>query len=397
MDYYSEIKKLAPEIQDILSSSFGTAINTEIIAKYQLDSNQAGLFIDFINDLYLKVLKIDNLENRIISALKLNSDSAHSLTLDIAGLKLLVADDYFKGEILNFLSKNNGDLTGYGKRVMEEKAALEKEKAAYLEDEKPLGPIVNKVVDNKVANKSKDNFLNLDDDSVSNFKEEEEEKKAAVLLFKEDLIDVLEVPDDFKNVIADYNETLIDLLHDEEFKKNLENALYSNQEKIGENRISINDHEADETVANWLKDFIKINGSELFSGVVLAQYLSGAANTKKLNPAEKHLLSQLLKLYRNLAFFPDSMENLPLENWQIIPFEVRNSGKEVPRAASGNISTATKSLKKTISQPDNISDKPNITAELQELQTQLLVYPENSFEYKALKQEIVRFRKKTKI
>jgi len=397
MDYYLEIKKLAPEIQDILSSSFGASVNREIIIKYKLDSNQAGLFIDVINDIYLKVLKIDDLEKKLSSDLKLSPDSAHFLALDVAGLKLLVADDYFKGEILNYLSKNNGDLTGYGKRVMEERMALEKEKAVYLEDEKPLGPIVNKVVNNKVANKPKDNFLNLDDDSINNLEQEEGEKKAAVLLFKEDSLNVLEVPDDFKNVIADYNETLIDLLHDEEFKKNLENALYSNQEKIGETRIFINDHETDGTVANWLKDFIKINGSELFSGVVLAQYLSGAANTKKLNPAEKHLLSQLLKLYRNLAFFPDSMENLPLENWQIIPFEVRGAGKEVPRSVSGNISAAAKPLEKNISRPDNIPNKPDNTAELQELQTQLLAYPENSFEYKALKQEIERFHKKTKI
>jgi|GEM_PF-1003078 len=413
MDYIEEIKKLPSEVQDVLFSSFGALINREIAAKYNLDDKQQSLFIGFTNDLYLKTLKIDNLEAKLAGELKLAADKAHLLALDIAGLKLLIADDYFKGEILSYLSKNNADLTGYGRRVMEERIALEKERKLYSEeDEKPLKSALNTQATNKkVENNPTSRFIDLDD-PINAPADLEAEKKSAIELFKEALLDTLESPADFEEIIEDYNETLIELLKDENFKKDLEDALYSNQEKISENRINFEDREVDGTVANYLRDFIKTNGSEFFSGVVLAQYLSNSVNTKKLNSEQKHLVGQLLKLYRNLSFFPDSMGNLPLENWQVIPFE-KAATSEIPKSTlksavasikeDGPVRKSPLSIKDD--KPSKVSPAPvkavqpeiikddysNIPDELVELEKEILDYPEGSLEYRALQQEMKRF------
>lgn len=408
MNYIAEIKKLPLNIQDILISPFGASINSEIIKKYNLNDIQAGLFMDFTNDLCLKTLKIENLETKILSDLKLPADQAHSLSLDIAGLKLLIADDYFKGEILNYLSKNNADLTGYGKKVMEEKVALEKEQAAYLDlEEKPAAKNLDnkngaeKILKNtKAATSSK--FIDIMD-AVKDLEYEEKEKRAAVSLFKEDLLETLNAPADYEEIIEEYNEVLIELLRDDNFKKDLENSLYSNQEKISERKIILDGHDVEGTVSNWLKDFIKTNGSEFFSGVALAQYLSNSANIKNLNQNEKHLISQLLKLYRNLSFFPDSMGNLPLENWQIVPFDrmtqERVALKMTPPAKSVRptkepVAPKQNSIVKPIVKPEPII-KPEID-ELAELNKEIANYPENSLEYRALKQEIEHYKKSHK-
>jgi hypothetical protein len=432
MDYIAEIKKLPSEVQDVLMSSFGASINLEISKKYNLDDSQANLFIDFTNDLYLKNLKIDNLEGKIISDLKLSADQAHSLALDIAGLKLLVADDYFKGEILNYLAKNNGDLTSYGQKVMEEKVAIEKEKKEELDlEEEPLNEGSDKEI-KKSNEKSLENRANsrLDElnDQVRSLEFIEGEKKSAISLFRENLLDTLNSPADFEEVIQEYNESLIDLLHDVDFKKDLENALYSNQEQITESRIHLEGREVDGTVSNWLKDFIKTNGSEFFSGVALAQYLSNSANIKNISPLEKHLISQLLKLYRNLSFFPDSMGNLPTSSWQIVPFDrmtqervalkmvppietpvakpifkpnltPKTPIKEVIKETPVTQPIITKAIEESLNNApiNNVSapvdSSENILDEITELNKEIANYPENSLEYRALKQEIEHFKK----
>lgn len=383
MDYYSEIKKLPSEIKDILLSSYGASLNAEIAKKYNLDAKQEGQFIDFICDLFLRIFKIDNLESKIITDLKLLPDKAHSLALDMAGLKLLLADDYFKGEILTYLSKNNGDLLSYGQKVIEEKVALENERKFYAEDiEKPLESAIRK----KDEVKKESKYIDLDD-PVNGLAYEEDEKKSAISLFKEDLLDTLNLPIDFKEIIEEYNESLIDLLRDINFKKDLENALYSNQEKISANKISLDNREVEATVANYLRDFIKTNGSEFFSGVVLAQYLSSSANLKKLNQKEKYLVGQLLKLYRNLSFLPDSMGSLAVENWQIIPFD-----QVIINKSSVKNKPSKPEVSKKINSPSVAKeDLLNTPAELRELEKEILDYPENSLEYRALKEEMKRF------
>jgi len=110
-------------------------------------------------------------------------------------------------------------------------------------------------------------------------------------------------------------------LENGDFRKNLENALFSNQEILTDKDFVFNGKKQMSTISNWLKDFIKRNGSGMFDNLALSQYLSGSENAKKLDSQEKKLLHKLLILYRNLKFFPESMGNAPAEEWEIIPLD----------------------------------------------------------------------------
>ncbi|MCX6798200.1 MAG: hypothetical protein NTX66_03260 [Candidatus Falkowbacteria bacterium] len=310
MDYISEIKILPPDIQDILMSSFGAKINREIGKKHNLDNKQLGQIIDLTNDVYLKVLDINNLKDKIIKTLDLPPNKAQLLSLDIAGLKLLIADNYFAGAIKNFITASNGSLDEYRKIVVKEEE-IKKEQEIYKTEteEKIYTP----------------KFVDLSD-AADDLKFANQEKLDAVALFKEDIKNVLTAKPESTEIIAIYNESLIDLIkEDNNFRRELETALYHNQEIITPGKITLNDSEVSPTISNWLKDFISENSSEVFSNVVLVKYITNNRNVKKLKESERELIKKLLKLYRNLVFFPESMENVPLEEWEIFPIDLPTS------------------------------------------------------------------------
>ncbi len=189
-------------------------------------------------------------------------------------------------------------------------------------------------------------------------------------------------------------------------QESLSNIFLGNQENITAGRIIFDDHEVAPTISNWLKDFIKINGSEMFDELKMAEYLSSSPNAKKLNIAEKDLLRKLLRLYRNLVFFPESMGNDPVEDWQIIPVDkvekereknksdifqdVLNDEKKIgdqEQASSGAIASGNLRVQKQVQK--KIENTP-----LNELERILTQYAPDSLEYKAVKQEISRLKNK---
>ena len=145
------------------------------------------------------------------------------------------------------------------------------------------------------------------------------EKEILINIFKEGLIDEL---NNQPIIIEAVNSRIFYILaRDLEFVKTLENALYSNQEKLTGKEFILDGKLAQATVGNWLKDFIKQNGSGMFDELALSKYLISSANTKKLSEEEKKLLRKFLTLYRNLKFFPESMPTDGGEGWEIIPVE----------------------------------------------------------------------------
>lgn len=395
MSYIEEIKKLPQEIQDILLSPFGAKVNLDIIKKYSLDDKQSDQVIELVNGIYLKKINLANLKDKIVSIIGLPLDQAQSLSLDLAGLKLLIADDYFKGIVKDFILANRGDLAGYQSRTQEWKEAIKKELEIYISEtqEKEYKP----------------KFVGLDDDAddpvLSN-----QEKIDAISLFKEDVINALKLGPDSSEMISAYNEAIIDLIKDDEnFRKSLETALYANQELVVPEKIIVNGNEVKASVANWIKDFISQNGSEMFNNVVLVKYLSDNPNVKKLKDADREIVKKILKLYRNLVFFPDSMENVPLEEWEIFPIDqsqlelnLKKKGSIVDVLAdnSQEIVSPQPALKE--SDDNNIAPTtPNISTapvqkelgELDQLQDLLKKYPTGSFEYKTIQQEIKRLKR----
>jgi len=207
-----------------------------------------------------------------------------------------------------------------------------------------------------------------------------EEKKELILkTFSGNLIPALQAE---PVKIQDFNIAIFQAFQsDDILEDKAENLLYINQEKLSDHHIILDGHPASPTVANWLKDFIKKYGSSLFDDVALAEYLTQSPNVKLLKPEEKELLRRVLKLYRNLSFFPESMDGVPIEEWEVFPLDRSKLDHE-----------------QLVKKPIIIDSAPSITTEKQkvifDLQKSLAKYSSASLEHKALTQEINRLSKK---
>jgi len=178
-------------------------------------------------------------------------------------------------------------------------------------------------------------------------------------------------------------------------QENLSNILLENQEIITSERIIIEEKESSATISNWLKDFIKINGSEMFDELKMAEYLSSSVNAKKLKQADKDLLRRLFKLYRNLSFFPDSMGNNPIEDWQIIPVDRVEANKKVSKpGVFQDALDDNQPIISSVPSPAPLNTQKLEDIPLDELKAALTQYAHGSLEYKAVKQEIEHLKKK---
>lgn len=147
------------------------------------------------------------------------------------------------------------------------------------------------------------------------------QKKLLVELFSGHVFYTLSAIDD-ESLLRELNEEIIDeIIENKKFKKELEEALYQNLEKITHKKFFADNKPHAPSVRNWLSDFIKMFGSNMFDNVVLSRYLTESANTRILEAEEKKLVRKLLILYRNLKFFPHSLEDSPPEEWEIVPID----------------------------------------------------------------------------
>lgn len=186
------------------------------------------------------------------------------------------------------------------------------------------------------------------------------------------------------NKLQDFNIAIFQAFNaEEDLEDKVEALLYKNQEKLSDHHIILDGHPASPTIGNWLKDFIKKYGSGLFNEVTLAEYLSQSPNIRQAKANEKELVRKILKLYRNLVFFPESMDGIPLEQWEIFP---------INRSLLKNTE-----LLETKIVSENIPEDPAILEKQKaifDLQKTLSKYPVTSLEYKAITQEINRLSKK---
>jgi len=253
-----------------------------------------------------------------------------------------------------------------------------------------------------------------DEDSESNSKSEtnsfgpivnlnfDEKKELILKTFTDQLIPALLAEPD---KLQDFNIAIFQAFNiDDVLEDRVESLLYNNQEKIGDHQIILDNHPASPSIANWLKDFIKKYGSDIFNEVILAEYLSQSLNVKQLKPNEKELVRKLLKLYYNLVFFPESMDGVPLENWQIFPIDEQYLKTKNQVAAQNNDLSKNEETDKTnLSKITEVSPVLETTSEpvvserqkiIFDLQKNLTKYPVSSLEYKAVRQEINRLSRK---
>lgn len=370
----TEFNNLPAEVKSYLVSMKAADINLEIFKKNKIDIKDFGRVVDIITSLFLKKIKAADLSAILAVELKLDTLTAKSLACDIVGARLLAVKDWLGGDLEALIKSWGGDPAEYTHYLIDQKQALPLEEEYFTEQLRPQPAFVFKP---KLVSE------------INPALDPAKEKTDSLELFKNGLADLLHA-DEAENFIADYNLVLISLLNDDQqFRINLENALYTNAEKITAGSIKSADRESDPTIENWLKDFIRENGSEMFDRIALAKYLSSSDNVKRLDGKDKDAVRRLLELYRNLAFFPDSMGEASLEEWQIVPVKREESGKVTRTSPVGSVRPDLKTRLKPV-----LTAAAPTADELSAMENVLSQYGPGSLEHKAVKEEITRLKNK---
>ncbi|HNX11047.1 MAG TPA: hypothetical protein PKI61_02810 [bacterium] len=279
----------------------------------------------------------------------------------------------------------------------------------------PVAPFIGKDVKAEIIKrgglaenyqKSIDAFQELISDENFNFVEEmaelqestfnpEEEENASLRIFSEQLKDILGETD--QKILTDLNGALVYLLINKpDFSVKVNKALLNNQEVLTEKGVILEGKLQPGTIANWLKHFISENGSENFNIVVLSKYLTTTPSVKNLGESDRRLLRRLLKLYRSLIFYPESMAGLSPEEWEIIPLEKESREAAAPRRSIAIPKEAKPEIKPVLAAPVPAPVKSAAAAPkpADDLEKMLATYPVGSLERRALEQEIKKRQNK---
>ncbi len=257
----------------------------------------------------------------------------------------------------------------------------------YVTARYQLEPAFAKTLSQEIKSKILDPFLvNLreiwgltPENPIPDLRNSEDNEKMILEIFSNQLVKTLKINkfDDLHKL----NILIFKILHDNDnFENKIIEILYNSPDKLTSHRLVSIDRKVEPTVANWLKDFIKQNGSKLFDELSLEQYLVNSENARELEPEEKNLVRKLLKLYRNLVFFPESMEGIPLEQWEIFSVDYQPENQ-----SSG--------IRDVLATPAETAPGEALTKQLIELEETLKNYSPSSLEYKALSQEISRLKR----
>ncbi len=293
-------------VKSAFLSQKASELNALICEKHDLKGNYVSQNTSLITDLFFKKVKLTELKDEIKKIFDIDNEQARKLAADIAGIRLLIVDSWIDGDVKGFIKDMGADPSSYDSYVRDQKKAIKREKEE-LEAEMADSQILEEVEARIARSKKGKEGIN-----------EAKEKEDSVDLFREDVVKTINSDKEF---IAPYNDILIMLLLDngQSFKKQLENALLANEERIASKPLEFEDRMINPTIANWLKYFIKKKGANIFDNIVLSEFLAQDQNAKRLTREEKDLLGDILRLYRNLKFFPESMPNNTGESWEIIP------------------------------------------------------------------------------
>jgi hypothetical protein len=242
--------------------------------------------------------------------------------------------------------------------------------------------------------------------------DEKEEERVVLNFLEKDLISILSEDDSSgRNKL---NGSIIYLLINKKDSLNkFVRAFLSNQEKASSKKISIGAKDYEPTIANWIKHFIEENGSGIFSSITLAKYFTLTKVSSLINENERGILRKIFKIYRNLIFFPESMANISIEDWEIIPSEplasAQNKKESLPKPViKEEIKKEEKNIpvkkdpipvKKKKSALEELAEKENFESviksknETQVLKDMIKKYPERSLERKALESELEKINK----
>lgn len=287
--FLSKLSQLPAEVELYFSSSLSGRILDSLSEKYTLSRDSLD---DLLQDLFIGNLNfslLDKFSEDNITSVK----PRREFTREFLGRIFLPLAQFLKLNIVQEIELRGGTTEEYQPAVFALGELIEEENMREADE------LVSRY------------------DSEIDYKEE---AIVAVDLISNNLVDILKSTDNEANV--NLNRSFIRLLHkDPSFKNKASSSLLENEELITSKSISLEGKNVQPTISNWLKDFIVENGSAMYNSVVLSRYIASSANPKNLSPEEKKLVNRLLKLYKNLLFFPDSLANIPPEDWEIIPID----------------------------------------------------------------------------
>ena len=110
-------------------------------------------------------------------------------------------------------------------------------------------------------------------------------------------------------------------LKDDNFQDDLAKKVFENQSELIGTKVVIDGKSAQPTVGNWLKVFMQEQGSDMATALMLSNFIANSPSVKDLAVIERELLLKVLKTYRNIKFFPESMPNDTGEDWEILPYD----------------------------------------------------------------------------
>ncbi len=389
--YKEKLNKLPKNIQDILLLNAGDKIEYYIYKKNNIMDSRYYLIADTLSKVYFKEINLEDLLAEIKKNFKVEDNVAKKLALDLVGMRILPIKDYLKNEDFEYIIHSlGGDIKDYKKFIDFTKEAVEKElKGEEIDIDKFLGIKKEEEVFEEELGEIEFNAKKEKDDSLKIF-----ENSIKHLLVNGD-----------KGILEDYNTTLLELiLEDKKFKRNLENSLYNNKEILTTSKFRIGDKDEKPTISNWIDDFIKTKGTDIFSNFVISDYLTKSDNAKNLYTNEKILVSKLLQLYRNLKFFPESQKGLPEEEWEIIPAEEIRDGNKDKKTIGPPKTEAEKNIEKMVEEAksfkENSLEKLAIEEEIEhekkmeELRFMATKFAEGSLERKAIEEELRKMQHK---
>lgn len=378
IQFLQKLDSLSEEVNLYFSSSLNEQNNLEISKDYNIDIFSLNdLIINFfVSDFNLDILAKEAEEKNI------NKNNLDKFICDLLGKLFLPIESFLSWDVKKAIKDRKGKIENYKK---------------YIEEFNDL-----------IEDKNIEELSELAENFIDKFDEAEEERVVLNFLEK-DLLSILSTDD-----IAGpqrLNGSLIYLLINKKDSLNkFIRTFLTNQEQISSHRILLDGKEQDPTIANWIKHFVKENGSGIPGNIALAKYLTSSSDVLSLKEDEKKILKKVLKLYKNLVFFPDSMANISVDDWEILPIDRDSSfinkniidKKDNNSQNNKNITPKDKSIIKKeeikVEKKEDLKtekiEKDIEDPEITKLREMLAKYPENSLERKAIESEIKKISNK---
>jgi hypothetical protein len=363
--FLQKIRTFSEEVNLYFSSDLIVKPINELINEYDLDDD---FIYNLIYDFFISDFNVDKLKKDIVGRI----DNVEKFVSDFLGKLFLPVASFIEFKVKEHIK----NLENYRK---------------YVDD-----------FSNLIESHNVDELLDFVDDLENkiDFKEEEE---LVVDFLGKSITEVLK-SQDYSGPQKVNGSALYLLINKPDCLNRFIKTFLSNQEKIGSKKIILDNREEEPTIANWIKHFIRENGNEIFGSIVLAKYLTSTFVNTLLNEEDKKILRKVLKLYRNLIFFPESMANIPREDWEIFPVErdvilnnkiekKKEENKQEKEIIKPKIEQKVEIIKEV--KKNKELDLPDLkNKELKELEDLLIKYPEKSLERKAIENEIKKINNK---